>query len=144
MRQRHHLIIGQAIAGALISAHFFLLETYTAGWLFAIGVFRLMVSLKWRNRWTLAPFLLFIIGFSAYTYDGYLSIVACTGGLLMTLGSFANSMRSLRLFYIAGSSTWLIHNFLAWTPVGILMEFVFLTSNLVGYYRFFIKNRHGR
>ena len=40
---------------------------------------------------------------------------------------------------LIGTGLWLIHNILAGTPMAVLMEILFITSNLVGYYRFYMK-----
>lgn len=139
LRERHYLILGQAIAATLIATHFFVLGIHTAGWMFTLGAVRLAISLKWRNAWVKTLFFLLIVSTALYSYETYLSLISCMASLLMAAGAFAHSLRNLRLLFIAGSSTWLIHNLLAWTPVGILMEVLFLSSNLLAYYRFFIQ-----
>jgi Bacterial inner membrane protein len=139
MKKREHLILGQAVAASLIAAHFFVLGHNTAGAMFAVGCIRLLVSLRWQNLPVQILAYSFIILAAAYTYQNYLSIIGCGASLLMAIGAFSSSLRRLRLFFIAGSSTWLIHNTLIWTPVGIGMEALFLCSNLLGFYRFFIR-----
>ncbi len=139
MRKREHLVIGQAIAASLIATHFFIMGYNTEGAVFLVGCLRLLISLKWRNRLVQATAYGFIVAVTLFTYQGFLSLLSCAASLLMAIGAFAPSLRQLRLFFIAGSSTWLLHNILAWTPIGILMELLFLSSNLVGYYRFFVR-----
>lgn len=81
-------------------------------------------------------FLLAAVGAVLPTGASALSILALCGVLLGTYGSFHASDRTMRLCFIAGNSTWLLHNLIAWTPVATLMEASFLASNLLGYWRF--------
>ena len=143
LRNRQHLILGQAIAACLIATHFFIMGYNTAGAVFAVACLRLLVSLRWRSRAVQLAAYGVIIAVSVYTYQGYLSVLSCSASLLMAFGAFAPTARALRLFFIAGSSTWLVHNVIAWTPMGIVMEMLFLSSNIIGYYRFFVKRPGG-
>ncbi len=38
---------------------------------------------------------------------------------------------------IVGTLLWLIHNYLAGSPTAVLMELLFISSNLIGYYRYY-------
>ena len=40
---------------------------------------------------------------------------------------------------LIGTSLWIVHNFLAGSPGAVLMEAIFISSNLVGYFRFYIR-----
>jgi hypothetical protein len=139
MQERRHLIIGQMIAGSLIATHFFLLDQITAGCMFTLGAIRLLISLKWQGKTVRLTFYALIILAAAWTSVGLISVIACLASLTMATGAFSTSLKKLRLYFITGSSIWLLHNLMAWTPVGIVMEILFLSSNLLGYYRFFIR-----
>jgi hypothetical protein len=39
---------------------------------------------------------------------------------------------------IIGGTLWLVHNTILWSPVGILVETVFVGSSAIGYYRYYI------
>jgi hypothetical protein len=143
-KERRHLIFTQFLAALLISAHFFVLDRHTAGAMFALSGVRLVISLRWQADRLRNLFLSLSIAVSWLTYSGHLSVIGCTGNLLMTAGSFAHSNARMRLLMISGSSVWLIHNILAWTPVGIFMEVVFLTSGVIGYHRFVERSEGGR
>ena len=81
-------------------------------------------------------FLLVAVGAVLLTYTSPLSLLPLCGVVMGTFGSFQTSDRIMRLSFIAGNSIWLLHNLLAWTPVAALMEASFLTSNLLGFWRF--------
>jgi len=52
-----------------------------------------------------------------------------------TLGAFQKNDKWMRLIIAVAIVLWLIHNILAGSYMGVLIELVFLMSNIVGYYR---------
>ncbi|MBM4074274.1 MAG: YgjV family protein, partial [Planctomycetes bacterium] len=47
------------------------------------------------------------------------------------------SDRRLRVCFMFGNSTWLLHNVIAGSPVASVMEASFLASNVFSYYRLY-------
>jgi hypothetical protein len=45
----------------------------------------------------------------------------------------------LRQLMFIGTCLWLIHNIIAGSPGAVIMEIIFLSSNMVGYFRYYIK-----
>ena len=66
-----------------------------------------------------------------------MAFVALLASVLGAVASFQSSDRLVRLTIMAGTSTWVIHNSFAGSPVGALMECAFLSSNLLGYWRYY-------
>ena len=58
--------------------------------------------------------------------------------LIQTIASFQNRDLHLRLCMVMGTSFWITHNIFASSPVAIIMESLFLSSNLLGLYRFYV------
>jgi len=108
--------------------------------LFALAGIRLYVSLHSRTDFVRNVFLSLSILASWWTYAGSLSLIGCAANLIMTTGAFAHTNKGMRLCLIGGSSVWLVHNVLAWTPVGVFMELLFLSSGLIGYFRQFVRS----
>jgi hypothetical protein len=75
---------------------------------------------------------------SIFTYEGLLSVLCATGSIFGIYASFRKDDKSLRRLMAVGTSIWLIHNILAGSPGAVIMEILFLTSNLVGYLRYYI------
>lgn len=128
-------------AAILISLHFVLLEKWTAAGLTFLGVIRFATSyhttsIKVRNFFLGASVVISIV-----TFQGFLSVLSCFATIFSTMASFHKEDQRLRQFMILSTSLWIIHNFIAWTPVAIVMEVLFVSSNLVGYYRFYIKKK---
>jgi len=138
-KNRKYILMCFISASMLISIHFVLLEKWTAASLMALAVIRFTVSffttsLKVRNIFIALSILVSIL-----TFEDYLSIISCIGAIFGTLGSFHKEDQQLRKLMIIGTSLWIIHNALSFSPVAVIMEFLFLSSNLIGYYRFYIK-----
>ena len=79
------------------------------------------------------------VAISIVSYTGILSILSCLGSLFGTAGTFCKDDKRLRQILLVGTSLWLVHNILAKSPTAVLMEALFIASNLVGYYRFYLK-----
>ena len=61
--------------------------------------------------------------------------------VFQTIGAFNKNDKQLRQFIIIGTLFWLCHNYIAGSPVAELMEILFLSSNITGYYRFYIRSQ---
>lgn len=125
------------IAALFNAMHFFLLEKWTAAGLMALGSIRYFTSIFITSKKAAIPFMLISIVVSFVTYEGLLSILACAGSLLKTLAAFCKTDKHLRYLMMVGTLCWILHNYLAGSPVGVLMESLFLISNFIGYYRFY-------
>ncbi|MGB2147676.1 MAG: YgjV family protein, partial [Vibrio toranzoniae] len=76
---------------------------------------------------------------TVFTYSGVVSVLSCLASVFQTLAAFNKDDRRLRELMIIGTSFWLIHNYLVGSPTAVVMEVLFICSNLVGYYRFYFK-----
>ncbi|MFZ2886865.1 MAG: YgjV family protein [Minisyncoccia bacterium] len=130
-----------AISASLIAAHFFYLGATTAGFITVVSVARFVVSIFTQNPYVKYGALLLIAGLGFYTFDGYEDIFSILAGTFGTLSAFQKDERRLRVFMMFGTLSIITHNILIWTPAGILLEFFFLGSNLVSYYRFYIRKQ---
>jgi hypothetical protein len=138
-RQRARILACLVVAGVLITAHFVLLQRWTAAGLMVIATTRFLVGI-----FSTAPLLKYLfaicaLGVGVFTYAGLTSVLSCAGSLIQTFGAFSPSDRRLRQLMMLGTSVWLLHNVLIGSPAAVLMELLFLGSNLVGYYRYYIR-----
>jgi hypothetical protein len=74
------------------------------------------------------------LGFLA-TYTRPLGFVALAATLLGTWASFQPGAITVRITFAVCATLWGIHNALAGSPVGALMEAAFLASNAYGWWR---------
>ncbi len=138
-KERKHIVACLLVSCTLISAHFMLLNHWTAACLGLIAAIRFTTSLFTTSKKLMALFLVATIVTSIFTYEGVLSILGCTGGIFGTVASFCKEDKRLRELMLVGTILWIIHNFLAGSPGAVLMEAIFISSNLVGYFRFYIR-----
>jgi hypothetical protein len=131
-----------AISASLISAHFFLLGATTAGFVVAVSALRFVVSIFSTHTYLKYFFIVLIFGLGVWTYDGYEDIFAITAMLFTTIAAFSIDEKRLRQFMAVGSTFIITHNVLIFTPAGIALEVFFLGSNLISYWRFYIRKQN--
>ncbi|WP_375320152.1 YgjV family protein [Aliivibrio logei] len=127
-------------AGILISSHFVLLEQWTAAGLMIIATVRYLTSIFSTSTKLKYLFCLLSVITSIVTYSGLASILSCIGSIFQTVAAFNKDDRRLRELMIIGTTFWLIHNYVIGSPTAVIMEILFISSNLVGYYRYYYKN----
>lgn len=138
-KKRPHIIGCLLVSCILISSHFLLLGHLTAACLGVIAALRFTVSLFSTSKVWLTFFIIVTVITSAYTYNGFLSILGCSGALFGTIASFCKDDRLLRKLMSICTSLWIVHNYLAGSPGAVVMELLFLSSNVVGYFRYYIR-----
>lgn len=135
-RARRSILFWMAGSAFANACHFFVLGMPAAGTVFVIMGGRSLAATYTVNRRIMYVFFaLILVGFS-FTYEHPLDFLALVGSLLGTYAVFQKTHREVRIFYMLCNATWTFHNILAGTPVAALMEATFLTSNLIGYWRF--------
>lgn len=138
-KDRKKIVMCLFFAGLFISSHFMLLEQYTAASLMIIATIRYLVSAFSTSDKLKYVFCTGAIISSVVTYSGVISIISCVASVFQTVAAFSKNDRRLREYMIVGTTFWLIHNYVIGSPTAVLMEVLFITSNLVGYYRYYWK-----
>ncbi len=138
-KERKHIVYCLLVSCTLISVHFMCLNHWTAACLGLVATLRFATSLFSTSKIFMAIFITASVIFSALTYEGLLSILGCTGAIFGTTASFCKEDKQLRQLMFIGTSFWLVHNYLAGSPGAVLMESLFIGSNLVGYFRYYIR-----
>ncbi len=73
------------------------------------------------------------------TYQSPVNFLPFLGAILGAIGSFHGSDKVLRLCAMVGTAGWVIHNALIGSPAAVALESLFLASNLVGFWRFYLR-----
>ena len=141
-KDRNRIIQCLFVSGILISTHFFLLGHQTAGFLMLVATLRYLTSMFTTSGRAMKVFIGLALIVTAFSYEGVLSILSLCGTAFHTAGAFSKDDRRLRILMIVGTLFWLPHNYLASSPVAVIMELLFLSSNLVGYYRHYLRGRN--
>lgn len=123
------------ISAALISAHYFLLGQVTAGIIVFFSFIRFITCIFTTNKKYLYIFLglntlVLLISFSSF-YD---LLIYC-GSFIFIIGNFEKDKKLMRKKMMVGTSLILLYNIIILTPMGIIAEIIFLSSNIIGYYR---------
>ncbi|MGF1757081.1 YgjV family protein [Photobacterium sagamiensis] len=138
-KERHKIVRCFVIAVSLISLHFVLLEQWTAAGLMALAAIRYITSLFTTSKKVVVLFSLSSLIVTYVTYAGYISLISCAASLFQNAAAFSKEDKQLRQFMILATSCWIVHNCLIASPTAVLLEVLFITSNLVGYYRYYHK-----
>ena len=75
------------------------------------------------------------------TFKQPVNILAFLATTLITYANFRKDDRSLRLLMMVGTTVWIVHHALVGSPVAVLIEASFLTGNIGGYYRHYLRGR---
>lgn len=131
-------ILGCLFSSVLLtSAHFFILGHASAGSLMLIAALRYLYCVFARKTWVMLLFMLLSCLAVYFTWHNWLSGLALAATLIQTFASFQKQDLYLRLLMVLGTSFWISHNVFAGSPVAVLMECLFLASNMLGLYRFY-------
>lgn len=84
-------------------------------------------------------FLIVIFAITVFSFEGLLSVLGCVATFFTTIAAFRKDDKRLRQLMLIGTMIWIVHNYLAGSPGAVLMETIFIVSNLVGYFRYYIK-----
>lgn len=138
-KDRKKILFFLSISTVLIAVHYFLLEKNTAALLVFIALIRFISSYfssDKRLMWGIIG--LNLLGF-VFTYSALSSAIIFIAMLLFTAAAFQQKDKHLRLVMMVGTILMITYDVIIFSPVAILLESSFLISNLLGYYRFYVK-----
>ena len=123
------------ISALLNASHFAVLQQYEAALFVALTAIRFLIAaISPRPRW-MYFFLLLSTVLLLLSYNNALNLLPYLAAIVGTIGSFQPNVILVRILMAVGASAWILHNTLVGSPVAVLMELAFLSSNLVGYLR---------
>ncbi len=141
-KRREYILACLVVSSALMTAHFYLLDIYTAAAIGVLSIARFSLSIFYVKQWLMWLFLAATLAVAVVTYNGVLTVLSASATSLFTIGAFQNNDHRLRLLSIAAVSLWIVHNALAKSVMGVVLEASFLASCMMGYYRFYIRPRY--
>ncbi|MCO6357065.1 YgjV family protein [Pseudoalteromonas shioyasakiensis] len=137
-KQRQAILACLFSSVLLTSVHFMLLDNFSAASLMLIAALRYGYCIFARKSWVMIAFMLLSISAVLFTWQSWVSFIALSATLLQTYASFQGKDFTLRILMIVGTIGWVAHNALVFSPLAVVMETVFLVSNLVGLWRFYV------
>lgn len=129
------------VSASLISAHYFLLGKVTAGLIVCISVLRFITCIFTTNKKWLYLFLTLNTLILIFTYSEIFDLIIYFGLFIFIIGNFQKNEKLMRKLMMVGTSTFILYNSIIFSPMAILAETIFLSSNIIGYYRHYIKNK---
>lgn len=138
-KSQRSIVICLFLAASLNALHFVLLEQWTGAGLISLGAIRYLTSIFTTAKVMIVLFSIGSIIVTAFTFVGLISLLACAGSLLKTAATFFENDKYLRQLMIVGTVCWIVHNVFAGSPTAVLMEVLFVLSNMVGYYRYYLR-----
>lgn len=138
-KKRRQIIACLIVSCLLVAAHFAMLGYWTAAGLGMLAALRFTTSFLTTSKKMMAAFICASLLIAVFTFHGPLSLLSCLGSIFGTIGSFCHEDKRLRQLMFVATSLWLVHNCLAGTPTAVVMEALFLGSNAVGYYRYYLR-----
>jgi len=138
-KERKKIVACLIVSAIFISSHFMLLGHWTAAYLGLLAAARFTSSLFTTSKRIMWIFLFITFVISTFSFEGLLSVLGCTATVFTTVASFSKEDKLLRQLMLVGTMIWITHNYLAGSPGAVLMEALFISSNLVGYFRYYIR-----
>ncbi|MDP6113361.1 MAG: YgjV family protein [Planctomycetota bacterium] len=141
LRDRRTILLWLSASSFTNACHFFVLGKATPGILFLIIGSRSFTAAFSVSRKVMCLFFAIILGGFYFSYSNPIGFLGLFATLTSTYASFQKTDRRVRLFMMLANISWTIHNLVVWTPVAAAMEATFLVSNLLGYWRFYVRDK---
>lgn len=138
-KERKKIIIFFMIAASCIGLHYLLLERYAAAAIIALWIVRFFVSYHRTDKYLIY---IFTVLFALVTYVFYKDVydlIIFAWITFVTIWVFHHDDKHLRQLMMCGTSCIILYNFLIFSPVWVVLESIFLWSNIVWYYRHYIR-----
>lgn len=123
------------LSAALNASHFVVLGQLAAGLFVGVTAIRFLVAAYYPKPILMGLFLLLSTLLLWLTYQSPLQLLPFLAAIVGTIGSFQQKVLLVRTCMAIGACAWICHNALVGSPVAVLMELAFLTSNVVGFLR---------
>ena len=136
-KNRQKILLFLSISCALIATHYFLLSKNTAGILIIISLIKYLVA-KYSPLTRNMILLLLIETVAFYlTFEVLSDFIMLSASVSFTFGAFQKNDKYLRLLMMAAAISIITYDILIWSPVAIVLECLYFTSNAIGYCKFY-------
>jgi hypothetical protein len=138
-KERKKTMLCLIVSSCFIATHYLLLDQLSSGVMVCFSVVRFIVAYFSTNK----KRLLFFIGLNTislfFTYNAPLDLLFYVGLTVFIIGNFQANNKLMRQLMMCGTAIVILYNILIPSPMGALNEAIFLTSNVIGYRRFYIR-----
>ena len=140
-KERNKIIVFFLISVSFLFLHYLLLDRYTAAVIMAIGIVRYLVCFRYTQKYWKYIFIAGYIIATIIFYKDIYDLIFLVGMSLSTFAAFETDDRSLRHYMMSATSFSLVYNFFIFSPMWVLLELLFLSSNFIWYYRHYLKKK---
>lgn len=138
-KQRKYIFTFLTISSILISTHFFLLGRTLSAISVLISIMVFITCAFTTDKRFLYFYLLINTVMSYITFHDYWEIVYFIGITIFFIGNFQADDKRMRLIMMFGLLFIIAFNWIIFTPMGVVLETIFLFSNFAGYYKHYIR-----
>ena len=139
LKSRVAILLLLTLSCVFLTIHYVLLDSAAAAIVVGISAIRFFVASRTQHVAVALSFLAASIIGTLATWRIPADVLVLLGGALANTASFADTDKKLRLIMMLATSCFLVYNALIFSPVGILVEISFLSSNFLGYYRHYLR-----
>ncbi len=127
------------ISAILICIHYFLLNKITTWIIMIILIFRFITCYFTTDKKFM--FLFFILNTFAliFSYTEIYDLIYYSWSTISLIWQFQENNKLMRKMMMIGTPFVIVYNFLIFTPMGVVLEILFLMSNFIWYYRIYTK-----
>jgi len=140
-KKREQTFLCLIVSASLISAHYFLLNKTAAGIIVLISVLRFVTCYFTTNK----KYIYLFVGLNTislfFTYKELFDLIIYIGIIIIIVGNFQANNKLMRKLMMVGTAIIILYNTIIFSPMGIVAEGLFLTSNFIGYYRYYLRNK---
>ena len=140
-KARKFIILFFIITAFCILLQFLLLERYVWATIVWVGMIRYFTAYYYPKPFLIPIFILIFAVLTIIFWKDAYDILAFLAASLNTLWSFQKNEKYLRYFFMTSWPCLIGYNYFIGSPMWMLLESVFLLSNIVGYYRYYISKK---
>ena len=140
-KRRKPIYLTLVVSASLISGHYFLLGKITAGIIVFFSVLRFITCYFTTNKKFLIVFLILNTLTLIFTYTEIYDFLIYVGLFIFIIGNFQKNEKLMRKQMMIGTFLIIIYNIIIFSPMGAIAEGSFLLSNIVGYYRHYMRGK---
>lgn len=130
-KERKKILIFFIISSFCIALQYVFLERYVPACISFLAVVRFFVSYHSTNKKWILLFIPASVCITFLFFKDYLDFLILLASILATLSVFQKNDKYLRLIMMGATLCFIIYNLIIFTPIGLLLESIFLGSNLV-------------
>lgn len=140
-KERKKILILLTVSALLVAVHYLLLDKTTAFFLVLLWVLSFITSIFTHNKKILSLFLvLYLIAFLINFKELY-DIIIFIWLFIILISKFQKDDKYLRIIMMIWTTFVILYNIIIFTPLWVVLESLFLWSNLIWYYRHYLKKK---